>query len=254
VAVPRRLVLVVGVDVGATREATALAARHGYDVLVADSLAAARAALVARDVAVLVLDGSPRSAGGVAFLRELRAQPRHEKLPVLLMGDGVLGSPELLADDVTVYLSRRLDDGALGEAIDEALLRTAGHDVLLVDDDEGLLTVVARQLEQAGISVRRASTVAEAVKAARASAPGLLVLDVGLPDGSGYDVVQALSADPRLAAIPLLVFTGHELDAEQRRRLRLGATRFLTKTRTDEAEFQSVVQELLEVGAERRAA
>jgi hypothetical protein len=63
----------------------------------------------------------------------------------------------------------------------------------------------------------------------------------------GWDAARRSSSWP-------LVYTGHELDAGQRRRLRLGATRFLTKTRTDEAEFQSVVQELLEVGAERSAA
>jgi hypothetical protein len=112
---------------GATREATALAARHGYDVLVAGLSWPPRAVvLAAREVAVLVLDGSPAElrrrrfparAACAASAREAARPPGRRR---------VLGSPELLADDVTVYLTRRLVDGALGEAIDQALLRTAG--------------------------------------------------------------------------------------------------------------------------------
>jgi CheY-like chemotaxis protein len=76
--------------------------------------------------------------------------------------------------------------------------------------------------------------------------PALLVLEVDLPEGSGFEVVGALRRHPGLDATPLLVYTGLDLTAEQRRRLRLGSTRFLAKSATSDAEFRDAVAVLLQ--------
>ena len=67
--------------------------------------------------------------------------------------------------------------------------------------------------------------------------PSLLVLDVSLPRGDAFDVVEVLRRDPLLADLPVLVYTVSDLTAEQRERLTLGPTRFLTKTRSTDREF-----------------
>jgi CheY-like chemotaxis protein len=118
-------------------------------------------------------------------------------------------------------------------------------DVLLVDDDQALLGVLARQFLASGLGVRVASTVDEALAHARALPPGLIVLDLGLPDGSGFAVVAALREDDRLQKTPLLVYTGRDLSGEDRRRLRLGRTRFLTKSRATDEEFHRAALSLL---------
>lgn len=62
--------------------------------------------------------------------------------------------------------------------------------------------------------------------------PDLLALDVGLPKADGYDVVDRLRRHELLCDVPLVVYTGLELDERDRERLRLGAsTLFLTKGR-----------------------
>jgi PAS domain S-box-containing protein len=118
-------------------------------------------------------------------------------------------------------------------------------DVLLVDDDQALLGVLARQFLSSGIGVRVASTAREAIAKARTTAPALIVLDLGLPEGSGFEVVATLREDDALQNTPLLVYTGRDLGSEDRRRLRLGRTRFLTKSKATDEEFHRAALILL---------
>jgi DNA-binding response OmpR family regulator len=66
--------------------------------------------------------------------------------------------------------------------------------ILLVEDEERLQWVLARTLEASGYAVRTARTAAEAVQAALATRPDVLVLDVNLPDGTGWGVLRQLAA------------------------------------------------------------
>jgi CheY-like chemotaxis protein/anti-sigma regulatory factor (Ser/Thr protein kinase) len=124
-------------------------------------------------------------------------------------------------------------------------LRGARGLALLVDDDEELLSILEIRLAQDRIATQRATTAKEAIDAAFALKPDVLVLDLGLPDGDGTEVVNALRRDPTLRGLPLLIYTGRDLKQEDRERLVLGPTRFLTKSRETGEEFRSVVLELM---------
>jgi CheY-like chemotaxis protein/anti-sigma regulatory factor (Ser/Thr protein kinase) len=134
-------------------------------------------------------------------------------------------------------------------------LRGEARDVLLVDDDTALLGVLTRQLLQAGVPVRAARTAREAIAEAR-TPPALIVIDVGLPDASGYEVIQALRERPESSGLPVLIYTALDLSREDQTRLTLGPTRMLIKSKATDAEFQAAVLELLrapeEVGREPR--
>jgi PAS domain S-box-containing protein len=110
-------------------------------------------------------------------------------------------------------------------------------EVLIAEDDLALLDVMERQLQQAGLFVRHATTGEQAIALVRGRVPNLLVLDVSLPRGDAFDVIEVLRRDPLLADLPVLVYTVSDLTAEQRERLTLGPTRFLTKTRSTDREF-----------------
>ncbi len=62
--------------------------------------------------------------------------------------------------------------------------------VLIVEDDDRLRSLIERNLTARGHQVREAATVAEALTALRQELPDLLILDVNLPDGSGWDVLR----------------------------------------------------------------
>jgi PAS domain S-box-containing protein len=116
---------------------------------------------------------------------------------------------------------------------------------LLVDDDEELLAILELRLAQDRIATQRATSAGEAIAAAHALKPDVLVLDLGLPDGNGSQVVEALRQDKTLRDLPLLIYTGRDLLQSERDQLVLGPTRYLTKSRETEDEFCSTVRDLL---------
>jgi signal transduction histidine kinase/CheY-like chemotaxis protein len=114
--------------------------------------------------------------------------------------------------------------------------------VVLAEDDSDLRRVVGTMLQRHGIEVVSATTAEAAVEQCKAELPDVLILDVRLAEGTGYEVVQALRQDDRLRSLPTVVYTVADLTAEQRSRLRLGETVFVAKgQRTDEALEQEVV-------------
>jgi CheY-like chemotaxis protein len=120
--------------------------------------------------------------------------------------------------------------------------------VMLVEDDADLRKVVATLLRSRGIDVETAETAQEAIDRCRSEMPDVLVLDVQLAEGDGYDVVQALRQDDLLRSLPTVVYTVADLSAEQRERLRLGDTVFVSKgQRTDEGLEQEVLDLLARV-------
>ncbi len=84
---------------------------------------------------------------------------------------------------------------------------TTGSRIMLVDDEPDQVEMYSYALEEAGFLVVAANTGAQAVARARDLHPDLIVLDVRLPDMTGWDVCAALKTDPRTEHIPVIVLT-----------------------------------------------
>jgi signal transduction histidine kinase/CheY-like chemotaxis protein len=95
-----------------------------------------------------------------------------------------------------------------------------GARVLVVDDEEAGRAAVRRALSGSPVRLVEAKTAAEGLAAARSGRPDVVVLDLGLPDAGGEEVLAALRADPATREIPVLVFTSKQLRAADRERLR----------------------------------
>lgn len=80
----------------------------------------------------------------------------------------------------------------------------AAH-VLVVEDEEPVRQIILRNLQQRGYRVSEARTVAWAVQSCGRDPPDVLVLDINLPDGSGWDVLRQLQKDglPRPAVLAI---------------------------------------------------
>ena len=80
--------------------------------------------------------------------------------------------------------------------------------ILLVEDEERLCHVLARTLEASGYAVRTAGSAAAAVAAVLAERPAVLVLDVNLPDDTGWGVLRRLAAQGiTCATLPTIVLS-----------------------------------------------
>ena len=78
---------------------------------------------------------------------------------------------------------------------------------MIVDDHDGFRSFARGMLEAAGFTVAEAATGAEAAEAVRAVRPGLVLLDIGLPDFDGFEVARRLAAAPADGPAPVVVLT-----------------------------------------------
>jgi PAS domain S-box-containing protein len=101
-----------------------------------------------------------------------------------------------------------------------------GRNILVVDDEPDIASLIQRYLEGAGHHVSVATTAAEALLLARELQPHLITLDIMLPDMDGVAVLEQLKADPQTAAIPVLLLSVLPDPAEGRL---LGAVDYLAK-------------------------
>jgi two-component system catabolic regulation response regulator CreB len=84
----------------------------------------------------------------------------------------------------------------------------APHHVLLVDDEPHVPLLVRPLLEQLGITVQTARSLAEARRVLAQRRPDGVLLDLHLPDGSGLDLLRELRAAPETRTLPIVVITG----------------------------------------------
>jgi signal transduction histidine kinase/DNA-binding response OmpR family regulator len=98
--------------------------------------------------------------------------------------------------------------------------------ILAIDDDADFLSYLVAALEGDGREVLTATSAAQGLVAARSARPDLILLDVFLPDRSGFEVLQALKDDPETRSVPTLLVTVVNEKAEG---FRLGAHNYLLK-------------------------
>jgi DNA-binding response OmpR family regulator len=98
--------------------------------------------------------------------------------------------------------------------------------LLVVDDDPDLLALVAFSLTNAGYAVVKAVDTGEALRVFEAEVPNLVILDINLPSGSGFDVCKAIRAR---SEVPVMMLTARGDEEDLVRALELGADDYLTK-------------------------
>jgi DNA-binding response OmpR family regulator len=101
--------------------------------------------------------------------------------------------------------------------------------VLVVEDERKLRDLVRSYLERAGFTVLSTDSGAEAITMATASAPDLVILDLGLPDVPGETVARELRAASVTGTTPILMLTAKSAEEDRIRGLELGADDYVTK-------------------------
>jgi class 3 adenylate cyclase len=101
--------------------------------------------------------------------------------------------------------------------------------ILVVDDDAGNREVLEELLRLRGYPVVTAASGPEALEVARRGAPDLVLLDVTMPGMSGYEVCEALRAEPATRLLPIVIVTALEGQEEKIRAIEAGADDFLNK-------------------------
>ena len=101
--------------------------------------------------------------------------------------------------------------------------------VLLVEDDLEMPEVLAGLLQEANISLVHAANGAQALREVRNAPIDLVLLDLGLPDMSGFEVLRQIKEKSETQGIPVMVLTAWNSTKDKLRGFELGATDYLTK-------------------------
>jgi two-component system cell cycle response regulator len=149
--------------------------------------------------------------------------------------DGYLSKPIDPANFLTqaeTFLAPGLRNAALVERVESPPRGNAGvptgKRVMVVDDIEVHLDLATVLLESAGLRVHATTSAREALREARMRPPDLFVSDVVMREGSGFDFIAAVKADPGLRHVPFMFLTSTASnEAERQRGLALGACRYL---------------------------
>ena len=126
--------------------------------------------------------------------------------------------------------------------------------VLIIDDEDDIREVAALSLEatagwqiltasfqDAAVRIDHAASRQQAIRQCITRPPDLLILDLTLPDGDGFSLVEWLRQQPTLRTLPLVVYSGREISETEMAKLRLGPTEFLTKAKVQPQEVEELV-------------
>jgi hypothetical protein len=198
--------------------------------------------------AAITLDVMMPGLDGWAVLSALKADADLADIPVIMLtivDDRNLG----YALGAAEYLTKPIDRERL-----LAVLRRYRHDlpVLVVDDDAELRELVRRLLEREGYTVVEAENGRAALARVEEAAPGLIVLDLMMPEMDGFEFLTELRGHESRRAIPVIVVTAKDLTAEDHRRLNGSVERILQKGAYSREALLGEVRDLVAASAARR--
>ena len=213
-----RIALVVEDDDMSADLVRLLLEAEGFTVIIARNAEDALVKAPQQALSLITLDIRLPGMDGWTFLHRIRAIKTLAHVPVVVIAG--------LADG-----NISLNDGAAGvlqKPISRALLKTTLADlglhpkegksfsVLVVDDDPKAVEVIAAFLPAPTYSVLRAYGGSEAIGMAQRLHPDLILLDLMMPEVSGFQVVEALRRTPSTAKIPILIVTAKQVTAQDR--------------------------------------
>jgi CheY-like chemotaxis protein len=183
---------------------------------------------------------------GWEFLGRIKQLPALDRVPVVIISI-VADSDKGYALGASAVMQKPVSRKALYlSLIQLGLLPASQGDtlkVLVVDDDRQAVELVAARMQDfAGITMLRAYGGREAIETARRELPDLIVLDLMMPEVSGFEVVDALRERADTADISIIVVTAKHLTADDRHKLNGYITTVLEKSDFDHGRFTAEVR------------
>jgi PAS domain S-box-containing protein len=218
----------------------------GFQADLTASAAQAKQRLSERPYAALILDLLLPDQDGVDLLRELRAAPDTHDLPIVVVSARAeISKQELNGSALTVvdWLDKPIDHARLVGAVQRATQgwsETAHQPrILHVEDDPDIRQIVATMLG-AVADLTAAATLAEARSRLAVEHFDLVILDLGLPDGTGLDLLPQLTGlGGRM--VPVVLFSAREVTPDIARKVDAA----LVKTRTSNQQLLATVTALM---------
>lgn len=229
--------------------------RAGYEVVYVENGPRALEKAGHLQPLAILIDAMLPPSGGAALVRELRKDPRTREIPMVLLN--APDAPPLALAQVEV-LTKPIDRQQLVQLMvrfdlmaDSKRAKKMPANVLVVDDDLQAQTLVKAILKPFNVRVSTVDSGKAGIEQALRNKPDLVIVDLMMPDVSGFEVVEAIRRDREMSRVPILVHTAKNLTAEDRQRLEGKVESIVEK-----AEFQPerFLELLLKRGERRKRA
>jgi signal transduction histidine kinase/DNA-binding response OmpR family regulator len=219
----------------------------GFSVTVARDGEAAL--VIARELhpLAIVLDILLPRLDGWDLLTRVKADPATADIPVVVVsildqrGRGFsLGAADYLVKPV----QREALLATLRRVTFDASESNGQPLVLAIDDDPLALELLETVLRPAGYMVLKATDGRQGIGIAQTRHPGLVIVDLLMPEMDGFAVVEQLRANPTTAAVPIVILTSRSLNPDERERLNVQISHLARKDAFNRTEFVDLVRRL----------
>jgi PAS domain S-box-containing protein len=201
---------------------------------------------------LIALDLTMPGMRELSFLTAHAESERLRGVPVLVIASG--GGPEAApAIGAQAVLSKPIRRHELLEVVERLLGDTERRPyVLVVDDDPKAVKIVTSYFDEEPVDVDRAYGGRKALDAIRARRPDLLILDLMMPDVSGFDVLSEVRARPETRDLPVVILSAKELTARDRETLSQSVQAVFTKATTSRGMLLDRARDLIRTGVALR--
>jgi CheY-like chemotaxis protein len=196
-----------------------------YQPLGARTLREAREIMKRTRPQAILLDIVLRGEDTWRWLSELKSDPETADIPVII-ATSIEDERKGLALGADAYCLKPLERATLLEKLDALTARR----ILVIDDDPAARYLMHKLLSGTHTCVLEAADGRSGLIAARRARPVLIFLDLGLPDFSGEEVLDALKSDAELHDVPVAIVTASKLGSDERARLARRAEVVLQKS------------------------
>lgn len=196
--------------------------RRGYEVVKAYTAEEAWEYAVELEPRAITLDVMVGEGAGFGLLKHLKADPLTKDIPVVVLSI-ICDQGRSERCGATDYLEKPIDKERLISVIDGLVGSVASPVVLVTDDDRMIVDLLTHTLKQRGYTVMAAYDGKEAMAAIERRPPDAILLDLRMPVMDGYEVLEALKANPATAEIPVVIMSAYQIDYEKANILRLAS-------------------------------
>jgi len=226
-----RVLLVIEDDADFARVVLDSGRERGFKCLVAEGGDAGLALAHEYKPDAIVLDVELPATDGLAVLDHLKHHPDTRHIPVHVLS-ALDHRQRALRAGAVAYLEKPVSADALGQALGEvASFLERGVRRLLVVDDDATTRAAVSELIGAGddVAITAVGSSEEALAELERSRFECMVLDLKLPDTTGFKLLERLKADDRFLDLPVIVYTGKELTRKEETELRRHAETIIVK-------------------------
>src|SRR5690606_8811874 len=169
----------------------------------------------------ILLDIGLPDQSGLSVLEKIKRNPtiRHLPVHIISVDDYMQAAYEMGAIGYALKPAAR-DDLAKAIGRLESVLNTKARRVLIVEDNAPLRESLSVMLAAEDIEITHAGSIAEALDKLSSLTFDCMVMDLMLPDGSGYELLEKISMGGKYAFPPVIVYTGRVLSRDEEQKLR----------------------------------